>query len=62
MTLTNKENELKVAIWMSGTHKQFLLHLHYAIHKMGFVTNFAKTKKAVETSILDMDLTKGEYM
>ncbi len=32
LTLSNTENELKVAIWASGTPKQFLLHIHTAMH------------------------------
>ena len=32
LTLLNMGNELKVAIWVSGTHKQFLLHVQTEIH------------------------------
>eukprot|EP00804_Cyclotella_cryptica_P028380 CCRYP_016426-RA/>CCRYP_016426-RA protein AED:0.65 eAED:1.00 QI:0/-1/0/1/-1/1/1/0/79 len=32
LTLPNTGNELKVAIWASGTPEQFLLHVRSAIH------------------------------
>ena len=32
LTLPNTGNELKVAIWASGTPEQFLLHVHTAMH------------------------------
>ena len=32
LTLPNTGNELKVAIWASGTPEQFLLHIHTAMH------------------------------
>jgi hypothetical protein len=56
-------NELKVAIWASGTPKQFLLHVHTAIHvckQMGLDTNFADAKKAVMTAKLDAEIAKME--
>ncbi len=42
LTLPNMGNELKVAIWASRTPKQFLLHVHTAIHvckQIGLDTN-----------------------
>ena len=44
LTLPNMGNELKVAIWMSGTPEQFLLHVHTAVHmcnQIGLDTNYA---------------------
>ena len=48
LTLSNMGYELNVAIWASGIPKQFLLHVHTAIHvckQMGLDTNFADAKK-----------------
>jgi hypothetical protein len=63
LTLSNMGNELKVAIWASGTPEQFLLHVHTAIHvckQMGLDTNFADAKKAVMTAKLDAEIAKME--
>eukprot|EP00804_Cyclotella_cryptica_P024749 CCRYP_001726-RA/>CCRYP_001726-RA protein AED:0.44 eAED:0.44 QI:42/1/0.5/1/0/0/2/0/194 len=43
-------NELKVAVWASGTPEQFLLHVRSAIHackQMGLDTSFAEAEKAI---------------
>eukprot|EP00804_Cyclotella_cryptica_P005440 CCRYP_002984-RA/>CCRYP_002984-RA protein AED:0.40 eAED:1.00 QI:0/-1/0/1/-1/1/1/0/366 len=64
LTLPNTGNELKVAVWASGTPKQFLLHVQSPIHgckQMGLDTSFEEAARAVETAKLDMDIAKGEY-
>ena len=64
LTLPNMGNELKVAIWASGTPEQFLLHVHTAIHvckQMGLDINFANAEKAVTAAKLDAHLSKTEY-
>eukprot|EP00804_Cyclotella_cryptica_P019333 CCRYP_006197-RA/>CCRYP_006197-RA protein AED:0.33 eAED:0.81 QI:0/0/0/1/1/1/2/0/425 len=64
LTLPNMGNELKVAVWASGTHEQFLLHVRSAIHvckQMGLVTNFAQAERAVETAKLDAEIAKEEF-
>ena len=51
--------------WASKTQEKFLLYVHSVIHmcmQMGFDTTFAETKKAVETALLDAELTKGEFV
>eukprot|EP00804_Cyclotella_cryptica_P007310 CCRYP_002540-RA/>CCRYP_002540-RA protein AED:0.40 eAED:0.74 QI:0/0/0/1/1/1/3/0/281 len=65
LTLPNTGNELKVAVWTSGTPKQFLLHVHSAIHackQMGLDTDFAAAEKAVETTKIEAELAKQEYV
>jgi hypothetical protein len=52
LTLPNMGNELKVAIWPSGTPKQFLLHVHVRImihvcKQIGLDMNFADPERAV---------------
>jgi hypothetical protein len=57
-------NEVKVAIWGTGTPGQFLLHVHTIIHackQMGLDVNFADAEKAVTTAELDTELAKIEY-
>eukprot|EP00804_Cyclotella_cryptica_P007457 CCRYP_002651-RA/>CCRYP_002651-RA protein AED:0.48 eAED:1.00 QI:0/0/0/1/1/1/2/0/188 len=64
LTLPNTGNELKVVVWASGTPKQFLLHVRFAIHactQMGLDKNFKEAKKAVETAKLGSEIAKGEY-
>jgi hypothetical protein len=64
LTLPNMGNELKVAIWASGTPEQFLLHVHTAIHmckQLGLDTNFDNAEKAVITVELEAELAKMEY-
>eukprot|EP00804_Cyclotella_cryptica_P029034 CCRYP_005230-RA/>CCRYP_005230-RA protein AED:0.27 eAED:0.62 QI:206/0/0/1/1/1/3/0/428 len=63
LTLLNTGNELKVAVWASGTPEQFLLHLRSAIHhQMGLDTDFASAEKAVETAKIEAELAKQEYV
>eukprot|EP00804_Cyclotella_cryptica_P010728 CCRYP_005515-RA/>CCRYP_005515-RA protein AED:0.48 eAED:1.00 QI:0/-1/0/1/-1/1/1/0/321 len=64
LTLPNTGNELKVAVWASGTPKQFLLHVRSTIpacKQMGFDTSFADAEKAVKTAKLNADIVKEEY-
>eukprot|EP00804_Cyclotella_cryptica_P005287 CCRYP_015803-RA/>CCRYP_015803-RA protein AED:0.36 eAED:1.00 QI:0/0/0/1/1/1/2/0/297 len=64
LTLPNTGNELKVAVWVSGTPEQFLLHVRSTIHackQMGLDTSFADAEKAVKTAKLDTEITKKEY-
>lgn len=63
--LTHTGNVLKVAIWVSGTPTQFLLHDCTAIDvckQMGIYADFAKSKKAVEAVKLDDEIAKMEYV
>eukprot|EP00804_Cyclotella_cryptica_P016266 CCRYP_005735-RA/>CCRYP_005735-RA protein AED:0.44 eAED:0.50 QI:0/-1/0/1/-1/1/1/0/142 len=65
LTLPNTGNELKVAVWASGTPEQFLLHVRSAIHackQMGLDTDFAAAEKAVETAKIKAELAKQEYV
>eukprot|EP00804_Cyclotella_cryptica_P011134 CCRYP_019068-RA/>CCRYP_019068-RA protein AED:0.16 eAED:0.56 QI:0/0/0/1/1/1/2/0/232 len=65
LTLPNTGNELKVAVWASGTPEQFLLHVRSAIHackQMGLDTSFPDAEKAVKTAKLDAEIAKDEYM
>eukprot|EP00804_Cyclotella_cryptica_P020486 CCRYP_019797-RA/>CCRYP_019797-RA protein AED:0.38 eAED:0.38 QI:0/-1/0/1/-1/1/1/0/113 len=63
LTLPNMGNELKVAVWASGTPEQFLLHVRSAIHackQMGLDTSFTDAEKAVKTAKLDAEIVKEE--
>ena len=65
LTLPNTGNELKVAVWASGTPEQFLLHVRSAIHtckQMGLDTKFAETEQTVIHSELEAELAKEEYV
>eukprot|EP00804_Cyclotella_cryptica_P022859 CCRYP_005058-RA/>CCRYP_005058-RA protein AED:0.39 eAED:0.90 QI:0/0/0/1/0/0/2/0/459 len=65
LTLPNTGNELKVAVWASGTPEQFLLHVRSAIHackQLGLDTDFAAAEKAVETAKIEAELAKQEYV
>ena len=64
LTLPNTGNELKVAVWASGTPEQFLLHVRSAIHackQMGLGTEFAAAERAVESVKIEVELAKEEY-
>eukprot|EP00804_Cyclotella_cryptica_P003935 CCRYP_016107-RA/>CCRYP_016107-RA protein AED:0.23 eAED:0.69 QI:0/0/0/0.66/1/1/3/0/407 len=64
LTLPNTGNKLKVAVWVSGTPKQFLLHVRSAIHackQMGLDTRLADAERAVETAKLNAEIAKREY-
>ena len=61
LTLPNTGNELKVAIWASGTPVQFLLHVRPVIHMckhLGLDANFDNAEKAVTTVELEAELAK----
>eukprot|EP00804_Cyclotella_cryptica_P022218 CCRYP_017950-RA/>CCRYP_017950-RA protein AED:0.35 eAED:0.85 QI:0/0/0/1/0/0.5/2/139/459 len=65
LTLPNTGNELKVAVWASGTPEQFLLHVRSAIHackQMGLDTDFAAAERAVETATFEAEVAKQEYV
>ena len=65
LTLPNMGNELKVAVWASGTPEQFLLHVRSAIHackQMGLDTDFAAAERAVDTAKIEAELAKQEYV
>ena len=64
LTLPNTGNELKVAVWASGTPKQFVLCVCSNIHEfkqIGLDMNCTNAKKAVVTTELDTELSKTEY-
>ncbi len=61
LTLPNTGNELKVAVWASGTPKRFVLHVRSAIHackQMGLDTKFAETEQTVIHDELEAKLAK----
>ena len=65
LTLPNTGNELKVAVWVSGTPEQFVLHVRSAIHlckQMGLDANFAEAKQTVVHSELEAELAEEEYV
>ncbi len=64
LTLPNTVNKLKVAIWASGTPKQFLLHVHTAVHvckQIGLDTNYANAAMGLEAVYCVLDAAKTEY-
>jgi hypothetical protein len=64
LTLPNTGNELKVAIWASGTPEQFLLHVHTAMHlckQLGLETEEADAMMALEAAYCKLDAAKAEY-
>ena len=65
LTLPNTGNELTVAVWVSGTPEQFVLHVRSAIHackQMGLDANFAKAEQTVINAELEAKLAKTEYV
>jgi hypothetical protein len=65
LTLPNTGNELKVAVWASGTPEQFVLHIRSAIHvckQMGLDAKFAETEQTVIHAELESKLAKEEYV
>ncbi len=65
LTLPNTGNELKVAVWASGTPEQFVLHVRPAIHackQMGLDANFTKAEQTVVHAVLKAKLAKKEYV
>ena len=64
LTLPNTGNELKVAIWASGTPEQFLLHVRTAMHvckQLGLETKEADAMMALEAAYCKLDAAKAEY-
>jgi hypothetical protein len=64
LTLPHTGSKLKVALWVSGTPEQFILHVHAAIHackQMEHDVEFQKAEEAVETAIMDLEMKKEEY-
>ena len=65
LTLPNTGNELKVAVWVSGTPEQFVLHIRSVIHaykQMGLDAKFAETEQTVIHTELKAELAKEEYV
>ena len=64
LMLTDMGSELKVALLVTRTPKQFILHVRSAIHackQMEHDIKFSKTKEAVANATLDLEIKKGEY-
>ena len=64
LTLPYTRNELKVAIWASGTPEQFLVFIHTAAHawkQMRLDADFKEAKVALKSAILDFDIARSEY-
>ena len=64
LTLPNTGNELKVAIWTSGTPEQFLLHVRTAMHlckQLGLETKEAEAMMVLEAAYCKLDAAKTEY-
>ena len=64
LTLPHTGSELKVALWASGTPKQFILHVRSAIQvcrQMEHDVKFSKAEEAVANAILDLVIKKDEY-
>ncbi len=63
-TLPNAWNELNVAIWASRTSKQFLLHVHMAMHvckQLGLETKELDATLAPEFAYEELEEAKAEY-
>ena len=64
LTIPNTRNELKVAIWASGTPEQSLLHVRTAMHickQLGLETKEANTMMVLEAAYCELDAAKAEY-
>ena len=64
LTLPNTGNELKVAIWVSGTPEQFLLHVRTAMHvckQLGLEEEEVNALLALEVAYCTLDDAKAEY-
>ena len=61
LTLQNMENKLKVAMWASGTPKQFLLHERTATHACKQIGLDIEAKMMLESAHCELDATKTEY-
>jgi hypothetical protein len=65
LTLPNTGSELKVALWVSGTPEQFILHVHSAIHackQMEHDIKYLNAEEAVATANMDLDIRKEKYV
>jgi len=65
LTLLNMGSELKVALWASGTPKQFVLRVRSVIHackQMKHDVKYLNAKEAVAMANLDLDIKKEEYV
>ena len=57
-TLPNTGNDLKVALWVSGTAEQFLLHVHTTMNVCTHIclnTNEADAMMALETAYCELE-------
>ena len=64
LTLPNTGNELKVAIWASGTPEQFFLHVHTAMQvckQFGLDTNEADSTMELDAAYCMLEAAKAEY-
>ena len=64
LTLSNTRDKLMVAIWTTGTPKQFLLHLCSALHmckQMGLDMDYADDLMVLEAAYCQLDAAKTEY-
>ena len=64
LTLSNTGNELKEAIWASGTSKQFLLHVRTAMNvckQLGLEDKEVNALVALEAVYCTLDAAKLEY-
>ena len=59
LTLPNTASELKIALWASGTPKQFIMHVRSVIHackQIELDVKFSNAKEAGATAIFDLDI------
>ena len=57
-------SEMRMSRWASRTSEHFLIHVRGAIHaikEMGLITKLKDAMDAVETTTLDLDITKTAY-
>ena len=62
--LSNTGSKLKVAIWVSRTPEQFLLHVHTAMHvskQIGLNTKEANAMMVLKAVSCKLDAAKVEY-
>jgi hypothetical protein len=65
LMLPHMGSELKVTLWASGTPEQFKLHVRATIHACKQIEHdvkFSKAKEAVVNAILNLEITKDEYV
>ena len=59
------DSKLKVTLWASGTPEQFILHVCSMIHtckQMKHDVKYSNAKEAVATVLLNLEITKDEYV